>query len=246
MSDSYQNDNYNAGNEKEIQRIILLHLNKKIPLTLFCEYLEEKTGGYFSLLTFKTLLYEFYQNPKNDLNELFQKLPLTPLRLSSNNGYISLLDLYKYFANTIDYMIVSPLITLYKIAEFVYYKKSKSILDYLIDIGIKKNEKLNIEEISEKMKKEKELDLEKMDFITLFKCFDYQHKGKIRIEDLVLIIDTYTEYIPKEQNTVSLNQENMLAILEKYPIDLMKTIFNENKEFLKCDLPIYLKKYFPP
>ena len=242
MSDSYQNDNYNAGNEKEIQRIILLHLNKKIPLTLFCEYLEEKTGGYFSLLTFKTLLYEFYQNPKNDLNELFQKLPLTPLKLSSNNGYISLLDLYKYFANTIDYMIVSPLITLYKIAEFVYYKKSKSILDYLIDIGIKKNEKLNIEEISEKMEKEKELDLEKMDFITLFKCFDYQHKGKIRIEDLVLIIDTYTEYIPKEQNTVSLNQENMLAILEKYPIDLMKTIFNENKE-KKIDINTFITNY---
>ena len=242
MSDSYQNDNYNAGKEKEIQRIILLHLNKKIPLTLFCEYLEEKTGGYFSLLTFKTLLYEFYQNPKNDLNELFQKLPLTPLRLSSNNGYISLLDLYKYFANTIDYMIVSPLITLYKIAEFVYYKKSKSILDYLIDIGIKKNEKLNIEEISEKMKEEKELDLEKMDFITLFKCFDYQHKGKIRIEDLVLIIDTYTEYIPKEQNTVSLNQENMLAILEKYPIDLMKTIFNENKE-KRIDINTFITNY---
>ena len=242
MSDSYQNDNYNAGKEKEIQRIILLHLNKKIPLTLFCEYLEEKTGGYFSLLTFKTLLYEFYQNPKNDLNELFQKLPLTPLRLSSNNGYISLLDLYKYFANTIDYMIVSPLITLYKIAEFVYYKKSKSILDYLIDIGIKKNEKLNIEEISEKMKKEKELDLENMDFITLFKCFDYQHKGKIRIEDLVLIIDTYTEYIPKEQNTVSLNQENMLAILEKYPIDLMKTIFNENKE-KRIDINTFITNY---
>ena len=58
MTDSYQNDNYNAGKEKEIQRIILLHLNKKIPLTLFCEYLEEKTGGYFSLLTFKTLLFE--------------------------------------------------------------------------------------------------------------------------------------------------------------------------------------------
>ena len=242
MTDSYQNDNYNAGKEKEIQRIILLHLNKKIPLTLFCEYLEEKTGGYFSLLTFKTLLYEFYQNPKNDLNELFQKIPLTPLKLSDKNGFISLLDLYKYFANTIDYMIVSPLITLYKIAEFVFYKKSKSILDYLIDIGIKKNEELNIEELSEKMKKETELDLEKMDFITLFKCFDYQHKGKIRIEDLVLVIDTYTEYIPKEQNTVSLNQENMLAILEKYPIDFMKTIFNENKD-KRIDINTFITNY---
>ena len=242
MTDSYQNDNYNAGKEKEIQRIILLHLNKKIPLTLFCEYLEEKTGGYFSLLTFKTLLFEFYQNPKNDLNELFQKIPLTPLKLSDKNGFISLLDLYKYFANTIDYMIVSPLITLYKIAEFVFYKKSKSILDYLIDIGIKKNEELNIEELSEKMKKETELDLEKMDFITLFKCFDYQHKGKIRIEDLVLVIDTYTEYIPKEQNTVSLNQENMLAILEKYPIDFMKTIFNENKD-KRIDINTFITNY---
>ena len=242
MIDSYQNDNYNAGKEKEIQRIILLHLNKKIPLTLFCEYLEEKTGGYFSLLTFKTLLYEFYQNPKNDLNELFQKIPLTPFKLSDKNGFISLLDLYKYFANTIDYMIVSPLITLYKIAEFVFYKKRKSILDYLIDIGIKKNEELNIEEFSEKMKKETELDLEKMDFITLFKCFDYQHKGKIRIEDLVLVIDTYTEYIPKEQNTVSLNQENMLAILEKYPIDFMKTIFNENKD-KRIDINTFITNY---
>ena len=92
--------NYDYEKEKEIQKLILIQLNKKLPLTFFAEYLEEKTGGYFTLSQLKYHLYFFYKNsiPLKDLDELYQRMPLHLLKLSINSPKISLFSLFLYFS----------------------------------------------------------------------------------------------------------------------------------------------------
>lgn len=214
--------NYDYEKEKEIQKLILIQLNKKIPLTFFAEYLEEKTGGYFTLSQLKYHLYFFYKNsiPLNDLDDLYQRMPLNLLQLSTGHPKISLFSLFLYFSESLDYIIVSPLITLYKIAEFLFNTERLSPFEYLKNLGMKKNDELNIDDLSDKMKRGK-LHLEKIDYITLFKSLDYHHKGTIKIEDLILVIETYVEYIQlkdKFENVQDLNGENVKGIFEKYSI----------------------------
>ena len=223
--------NYDYEKEKEIQKLILIQLNKKLPLTFFAEYLEEKTGGYFTLSQFKYHLYFFYKNsiPLKDLDELYQRMPLNLLKLSINSPKISLFSLFLYFSETLDYIIVSPLITLYKIAEYLYYTARVSPFEYIINLGMKKNDEFNIVVLSDKMKRGK-IHLEKIDYITLFKCLDYHHKGTIKVEDLILVIETYVEYIQlkdKLENDQDLNGENVQGIFEKY---LISTVFEKEKD----------------
>jgi len=169
----------------------------EVNLEDFCELIEKESSGKIAFSHFKKLLDKCYENiPKNDRLYLLKNIQL------KINGLIPLFDIFEFFSETINKNILSPIFAFYKIANKVEKNLKTSTLEFIYNIGLTLDSEITINDFL--IKVALNLRLEDVYAIMVFKGLDYRKKGNVRIEDFVLVIDSYRDDLLELPN----NNEN--------------------------------------
>ena len=195
MSQSKRNISSMNNSKKEIKeklREILSKINSEYSLSQFCEYIENETGGKFSFLTFRELLDKIYPDiQQGDKIYLLKYMSLSSLGVSENSPLISLLNLFSFFENLLNEKILSPSFVFYKVADIIQKKFNLSTLELIYKFNLTLETEVNLNDFYTSFSQK--LYLDNISSIILFKGIDYKKKEKIRIEDLVLVIDSFRD-----------------------------------------------------
>ena len=195
MSQSKRNISLMNNSKKEIKeklREILSKMNSEYSLSQFCEYIENETGGKFSFLTFRELLDKIYPDiQQGDKIYLLKYMSLSSLGVSENSPLISLLNLFSFFENLLNEKILSPSFIFYKVADIIQKKFNLSTLELIYKFNLTLETEVNLNDFYTSFSQK--LYLDNISSIILFKGLDYKKKEKIRIEDLVLVIDSFRD-----------------------------------------------------
>ena len=220
---------------------ILEEMNTYYPLSSLAEDIDYETKGNFSFLDFKEIISKKY--PELNIDKkifLFKYIPLTSIGVSQKTPYITLLNLFKYFEKILEKKIISPSLIFYKTAENLEKKIRTSPLEFFYSIGLYTSSIINLEEFYIKISKK--LNLDDIDCIVIFKSLDYKNCGKIKINDFIVVLNSYSNdvYINKNNlvgNTGLKDEEKNAKILkmflDKNSINLDKIFDNENTNFLE-------------
>ena len=220
---------------------ILEEMNTYYPLSFLAEDIDYETKGNFSFLDFKEIISKKY--PELNIDKkifLFKYIPLTSIGVSQKTPYITLLNLFKYFEKILEKKIISPSLIFYKTAENLEKKIRTSPLEFFYSIGLYTSSIINLEEFYIKISKK--LNLDDIDCIVIFKSLDYKNCGKIKINDFIVVLNSYSNdvYINKNNlvgNTGLKDEEKNAKILkmflDKNSINLDKIFDNENTNFLE-------------
>ena len=171
-------------------REIFDNMDNEYPLSDFAELIEKETGGKFTELTFRELLDKVYPDLTiNDKIFLIKHIPLSKVGITPYSPLISLLYLFKYIESVTKEKIYSPSLILYSLANKMQFTHSMTTIDYFHSIGLEPEMKISDEEFY--LNYGKKLSLDEMESIILFKSIDYNNDGKIEMNDLILVIDSY-------------------------------------------------------
>ena len=177
---------------KEKLREILLKMNSEYSLSRFCEYIENITGGKFSFLTFREILDKIYPDiQQGDKIYLLKYTSLSSLGISENFLLVSLFKLFSFFEKIIDKRILSPSFIYYKVVDIIEKKFNLSTLELIYKFNLTLETEVTVNDFYTSFSQK--LLLDEISSIILFKGIDYKKKGKIRIEDLVLVIDSFRD-----------------------------------------------------
>ena len=205
---------------------ILEYMDSEYPLSDLAELLEKETGGKFTQLTFRQILDKIY--PDLSVNEkifLINHLPLSKVGITPYSPLIFLLYLFKYIESIIKEKIFSPSLIIYSLADKMQFSHSMTTIDFFKSIGLEPEMKIKDEEFY--LNYGRKMGLEEMESIILFKSIDYNKDGKIKIKDLILVIDSY--------RNDNLNDKYISGDLSKQnDINLLKIFLEKN--FITYDL----------
>ena len=221
-----------------VSKEILLKMNISKSLVEFCEYLEIKTNGIF---TFSTLIFHlsiFYKDilEEKEIKYLIKNIPLDSLKISLDNPYIRLTNLYNYFSKILNIIILSPILILQNIADYFDKNIIKKTRDFFNEKKIDTQSEINIIEFIKFVSEN--LYLDDVTSLILFKILDHHKKGLIILDEFIIVIDSYREY-NQDDNIISknLSPEIISAELFKLIIDKnfinLKELFNNESISLK-------------
>ena len=186
---------------------ILQAMQQEFPLVDFAEKLETETSGKFTELTLCELLDKYYTNlSQNDKLFLTKHLPMSSVSVTPYSPLISLLYLFKYFENILHQRIYSPSLIFYKVAEKLKYKFNQTTLEFIQSINLNIEKEITMNEFYSTFANKMQLD--NISSIVIFKAVDIEKKNKIKVENLVLVIDSYRDdNLDEKINTSSLSEE---------------------------------------
>ena len=169
---------------------ILEYMDSEYPLSDLAELLEKETGGKFTQLTFRQILDTIYPDLSvSDKIFLINHLPLSKVGITPYSPLIFLLYLFKYIESIIKEKIFSPSLIIYSLADKIQFSHSMTTIDFFESIGLEPDMSIRAEEFY--LNYGRKMGLEEMESIILFKSVDYNKDGKIKIKDLILVIDSY-------------------------------------------------------
>ena len=212
---------------------IFEYMSMEYPLSDLSEILEKETGGKFTQLTFREIIDRIYPNLSiNDKIFLIKHLPLSKIGITPYSPLIFILYLFKYIESIIKEKIISPSLIFYDIAEKLKYSYGTTTIDYFKSFNLVPEKEITIDDfylnIGNKM------GLDEISNIILFKSIDYNKDDKIKIEDLILVIDSYRNDNLDEK---AFSMDNSA----KKNVKLLKNFLEKN--FLNLDL-IYENVYY--
>ena len=197
---------------------ILLKMKEEYPLSNLCEYIENETGGKFTFLTLREIIDKLYINlPQNDKIFLLKNLSLKSLGINRENPLIHLTSLFNFFNFILDETILAPSLFLYKVADILENKFKISTMEFMYKLNLNLNDEININKFYESITFK--LGLDQISSIVLFKCLDYKKRGKIIIEDLILVLDSYRSDSYSNNENVNENETEKNALLLKMFFD---------------------------
>jgi Ca2+-binding EF-hand superfamily protein len=172
--------------DKSKLRSILLAMNNETPWDDFCDYLEKESNGKSTFTQFKDLIEKYYPTSnKNDKLYLLDQIKL------NQQGLISTYELFLYFSRVIGKKFSSPVLAFYHIAFILESNLNISTLEFIYKCELRLDSEININEFYKYISNK--LNLDDLCTIIIFKGIDYQKRGKIKIEDFVLVVDSYRE-----------------------------------------------------
>ena len=169
---------------------IFEYMDREFPLSDLAELLEKETGGKFTQLTFREVLDKIYPDLTiSDKIFLIKHIPLSKVGITPYSPLIFLLYLFQYIQSITKEKIFSPSLIFYFLADKLQYSHAMTTIDFFESLGLKPEMEIGMEEFY--LNYGKKLGLEEMENIILFKSVDYNKDGKIKIEDLILVVDSY-------------------------------------------------------
>ncbi len=109
---------------------------------------------------------------------------------------INLFELFNFLSQVLNKPINVPSLVYYNIANILEKKIKKKTIDFIYSKGLSVDDELTINEFSSKIASR--LNLDEFTCIVIFKGLDISHKGKIKIEDFVLVVDSYRDDMIEE------------------------------------------------
>jgi hypothetical protein len=106
-----------------------------------------------------------------------------------NSGQISLCELFNNFSRVIEHPIASPILAFYNVAYIIERRLKLSTVEFVFKNGLTLEQELNINDFY--LKISDSLKIDDITSIIVFKGLDYSKKGKIKVEDFVVVIDSY-------------------------------------------------------
>ena len=217
----------------------ILKMHTYIPFEEFAEIVDKSTGGKFSFTQIKSLLEKIYPvEPENKGNgqdnfkgfhkkEKLLLLKTFSLSYKSTSTLITLNLFFEFIEKLLGFKLCSPLLAFCNIASFIQNVKQVSTLEFIYNLNLSLSEEININTFYSKIGLE--LNLDDLTGVLIFKSLDILKKGKIRVEDLVFVIDSYRDD--------SLSSEHSL-------IKSMKKDENSHKKILgESGFSLSLKKH---
>ena len=198
---------------------IFMYMDSIYPLSDLAELIEKETGGKFTQLTFREIIDKIY--PELTISDkifLIKHIPLSKVGITPYSPLIFILYLFKYIQSITQEKIYSPSLIFYSLADKLQYSHGITTIDFFQKLGLEPNMEIKAEEFY--LDYGLKLGLGEIENIILFKSIDYNKDGKIKIEDLILVIDSYRYDNLNERyytNDISMqNDVNLLKIfLEK-------------------------------
>ena len=212
---------------------IFEYMSSEYSLSDLAETLEKETGGKFTQLTFREIIDRIYPDLSiNDKIFLIKHLPLSKVGITPYSPLIFILYLFKYIESITKEKIISPSLIFYDLAETIQYRHGISTLEFFHSLNLEPEQEITIEDFY--LHLGSRMGLDEISEIVLFKSLDYNKKSKIKIEDLILVIDSYRKDNLEEKNILMDNTAkknvNLLKIfLEKNMINL--DLIYENAEY---------------
>ena len=212
---------------------IFEYMSMEYPLSDLSEFLEKETGGKFTQLTFREIIDRIYPDLSiNDKIFLIKHLPLSKIGITPYSPLIFILYLFKYIESIIKEKIISPSLIFYDIAEKLKYSYGTTTIDYFKSFNLDPEKEITIDDFY--LNLGNKMGLDEISNIILFKSIDYNKDDKIKIEDLILVIDSYRNDNLDEK---SFSMDNSA----KKNVKLLKNFLEKN--FLSLDL-IYENVYY--
>ncbi len=129
------------------------------------------------------------------------------------SGLINIYELFEFFSRILGKPIYSPVLAFYLAANIIEKKYKIKTLEFIYKIGLSLERELNANDffnlICENMK------VDEATSLIIFKGLDYRKKGLVRVEDFVIVVDSYRDdtvedsFIPERINITNQNQENI-------------------------------------
>ena len=169
---------------------IFEYMSQEYSLSELAELLEKETGGKFTQLTFREIIDRIY--PELSINDkifLIKHLPLSKIGITPYSPFIFILYLFKYIESIIKEKIISPSLIFYDIAEKLKYKYNMSTIEFFHSLNLEPETEITIDDFY--LYLGNKIGLDQISEIVLFKSIDYNKDNKIKIEDLILVIDSY-------------------------------------------------------
>ena len=193
---------------------IFEYMSLEYPLSDLAETIEKETDGKFTQLTFREIIDRVYPDLSiSDKIFLIKHLPLSKIGITPYSPLIFLLYLFKYIESIIKEKIISPSLIFYDIAEKLKYKYNMSTIEFFHSLNLEPEKEITIDDFY--LYLGNKIGLDQISEIVLFNSIDYDKDDKIKIEDLVLVIDSYRNDNLEEKNLTMDNTAKKNVILLK-------------------------------
>ena len=133
------------------------------------------------------ILYDLFDN-KNLYEVLFKN---NVLLMGDETGLVNLTQLMNTYARILGMTIFSTKLLFYNIADHLQYQKKISTIEFVFRQNLTLGQELTINEFYSNIIKP--LNLKDIEGITVFKALDVNKRQKIRVEDFVIVIDSYRD-----------------------------------------------------
>ena len=234
---------------KNMQKLltILNIMSIEFPLNNLSEKIESETGGKFTFKQLYRIINNYYKKiTKKDKKNLIRYIFLSHLNITYDRPYISLYSLFDYFGHILNSKIYSPSLTVYEISNKIIKIYKKSTLEFFISNKLQASGEINLEDLINLFYRK--LNINELITVIFFKILDYNKKNKIKIEDIILVIDSFRD--DNFNNILNENDKYMLllcVILDKNFINIDKLFTETKNEYMSCDtfrkiLTKYIKK----
>ena len=205
---------------------IFAFMDNEYPLSDLAELIEKETGGKLTQLTFREILDKIYPDLTiSDKIFLIKHIPLSKVGITPYSPLMFLLYLFQYIQSITKEKIFSPSLIFYSLADKLQYSHGMTTIDFFESLELKPEMEISKEEFY--LNYGKKFGLDELENIILFKSVDYNKDGKIKIEDLILVIDSYrNDNLNDKYLTGDISMQN--------DVNLFKIFLEEN--FITLDL----------
>ena len=194
---------------------IFEYMSSEYPLSDLAETLEKETGGKFTQLTFREIIDRIYPDLSvNDKIFLIKHLPLSKVGITPYSPLMFILYLFKFIESITKEKIISPSLIFYDIAEKLKYKYDSSTIDFFKSLNLDPEKEITIEDFY--LYLGSKMGLDEISEIVLFKSIDYNKDDKIKIADLILVIDSYRNDNLEEKTFLMNNTSKKNSFLLKH------------------------------
>ena len=213
-----------------IQKLITILnvMSIELSLNIFAEKIESETEGKFTFKELYKLINKYYKKiTKKEKKDFIKYIPLSTTQINIEKPYISLFSLFNYFSELLNKKIYSPSLIIYEISSKIKNIYKKSTLEFFITNNLEASGEINLEDLTNLFYKK--LNIDELSTIIFYKIINYNRKNKIKIEDIILIIDSFRD--DNSNNNLNDKDRNVLylnILIEKNFINIDK-IFKENE-----------------
>ena len=212
-------------------RQILKEMENEFPLSKLSEIIEYETKGRFNFLELKQIIEKKYPKMISEKKYFLLKyIPLTSIGVNQKTPYVTLLNLFNFFEKILEKKIISASFIFYKKALFLKNKYRMSPFEFMFSIGLYTSSLINLQEFFTKIATK--LNLDDIDCLLIFKGLDYKNCGKIKINDFILVLNSFSD--DKNEGFKKLNENKNKE--EEKSAKIMKMFMDKNN--------INLNKFF--
>ena len=217
-------------------RQILREMNKEYPLSKLGEDIDFEYKGKFNFLELKEIIDKKYSSLSLDKKLFLLKyIPLSSIGINEKMPFITLLNLFTFFEKILEEKIVSPSYIFYKTTQLLKNKYRISPSEFIYSIGLYTTSIINLKEFYTKIATK--LNLDDIDCMLIFKGLDYKNCGKIKINDFILVLNSFYEEdtnILKEKSIIEEEKSAKILkmFLDKNSIDINKFFDDGNAIYM--------------